>query len=124
MTHPSDRGCASASQCRVGLAQRDHFATARHGQAGRRDFNARDSIQIGVPGRVMLVLMRAICVHADAVEARAGNWILTLKRGVVEDKLAVWDQQKRSATTQMQDSEALDLAFLIIADWLSHVEAQ
>jgi hypothetical protein len=28
----------------------------------------------------------------------------------------IWDQQKRSTTTEMDDSEALDPAFLIIAD--------
>jgi hypothetical protein len=28
----------------------------------------------------------------------------------------IWDQQKRSATTQLHDSEVLDLAFLMIAD--------
>jgi hypothetical protein len=41
----------------------------------------------------MLVLMRVICARVEAVEARAGNWILTLRRGAREGKLAVRDQQ-------------------------------
>jgi hypothetical protein len=37
-------------------------------------------------------------------------------RDVVEDTLAVRDQQKRPATTEMDDSVILGPAFLIIAD--------
>ena len=37
----------------------------------------------------MLVFMRAICAYAEVVEARAGNWILTPVRDVVENKLVV-----------------------------------
>jgi len=43
------------------------------GQLGHRDFNARDSIQMDAAGRWMLVFMRVICAHAEAVEMRVGG---------------------------------------------------
>jgi hypothetical protein len=63
--------------------------TASQGQASPRDFNGRESIQMGTPVWWMLGFMRAICAHTEAVEARTGNWILTPVRDVVEDKLTV-----------------------------------
>ena len=80
------------------------------------ELNGRESIQMGAPVRWMLVFMRAIYGHAEAVVAKAGSVESDAARDVVEDQIAVWDQQKRSATTQRHDSEALDLAFLMIAD--------
>jgi hypothetical protein len=47
--------------------------TARRDQSGHRELNGRESIQIGVPGRVMLILMRVICAHAEAVEMKVGG---------------------------------------------------
>ena len=54
-----------------------------------RELNGCESIQMGSPGRWMLVLMRAICAHVEVVEAWIGSWILTPVRDVVEDKLVV-----------------------------------
>jgi hypothetical protein len=59
-----------------------------------RKFNARESIQIGTPGRWMLGLMRAICAHVEAVERKLAALESDAARDAGEGKLVVCDQQK------------------------------